>query len=60
MLYPPHDDVLIIVAGTVVIYDHSENFTQPKIVSNYKNGDIIGCEDLENYISYKPDLWFIT
>lgn len=60
LLYPNNDEVLIIVEGNVIIYDHGQNFTQPKIVATYRSGDIIGAFELENYISQKPDFWFIT
>jgi hypothetical protein len=60
LLYPLENEVFIIVAGTVVIYDHSEEFSSPKIVSYYRAGDIVGCEGKENNISTHPDLWLIT
>ena len=55
----PQKEVIFMIGGTVIIYDHSKDFETPQIVSYYVGGDLIGCEALENNISKIPDYWCI-
>lgn len=42
------------------MFDHSKQFNEPDIVAYYSEGDIIGCEDKDNKISFNPDIWFLS
>lgn len=60
MIFPEPHEILIIVTGHVVVYDHTKSFNQPDIIAYYNQGDIIGCQDKDNKTSMRPDIWFAT
>jgi hypothetical protein len=59
-IFPANNEVLILVAGNIIVYDHRKKFNWPDIVAYYNEGDIIGADDKDNHLSLKPDIWFVT
>jgi hypothetical protein len=41
VIFPNMDEVHIIVAGNVIVYDHRQNFDRPNIIAYYSNIIII-------------------
>lgn len=60
LLFSRDKEVLIVAEGSLIVNDHRGNFEQPKISAYYKSGDLIGTDHLENNLSNKPDIWFIS
>ncbi|KAL4495636.1 hypothetical protein ABPG72_014105 [Tetrahymena utriculariae] len=60
LINPPDDEIYIIISGCVQVFDHSKNYEKPDIVSYYTEGDIIGCDQLENDLCKKPNVWLIS
>jgi len=60
LINPNADEVYVIISGSVQVFDHSKNYEKPDIVSYYTEGDIIGCDHLENNLSNKANVWLIT
>lgn len=60
VLFPKHDEIYIITAGYIAVYDHRKKFNMPDIIAYYTEGDIIGFAEKDNFISTNPDLWFVS
>lgn len=60
VIFPKENEVHIIVAGNINVYDHRGQFSRPEIVANYKEGDIIGCPEMDNGLCNISDIWFLT
>lgn len=60
MIFPEPNEVFLIIAGHVVVYDHTKTFNVPDIIAYYNQGDVIGCDDKDNKTSARPDIWFAT
>ena len=58
ILFPKQGKVYIILAGYVGVYEH-HHYNIPNIVSFYQEGDIIGCEEKDNNLSCKVNIWFV-
>ena len=58
VIFPDPLNIYIITAGHVIVYDHRENFDQPKVIAFYGPGDIVGAPALDNGISTNPEVWF--
>lgn len=51
--------MLIITGGHLRVHDHSKKYDRPDIVAYYSEGDIIGCDDKDNKLSFRPEIWFV-
>ncbi|KAL4467256.1 hypothetical protein ABPG72_010063 [Tetrahymena utriculariae] len=60
LLFAQKGEVYIITGGHLTVFDHSKQFNEPDIVAYYSEGDIIGCDDKDNKISFHPDIWFLS
>ncbi|CAK76634.1 unnamed protein product (macronuclear) [Paramecium tetraurelia] len=60
VIFPKENEVHIIVAGNVNVYDHRVQYKRPDIIANYKQGDILGCPDKDNGLCNISDIWFLT
>lgn len=60
VIFPKENEVHIIVAGNVNVYDHRESYKRPEIISTYREGDIIGCPNRDNGLCIISDIWFLT
>lgn len=60
LLFAKKGEVYIITGGHLTVFDHSKKFNEPEIVAYYSEGDIIGCNDKDNKISFNPEIWFLS
>jgi hypothetical protein len=60
VLFPRPDEVYIITAGYIAVYDHRLKFNLPEIIAYYTEGDVIGCNEKDDYISLYPGIWYVT
>lgn len=60
LMFAKKGEVFVITGGHVQVLDHSKVFSEPEIVAFYSEGDIIGCDEKDNRISFHVDIWFLA
>ncbi|KAL4431885.1 hypothetical protein ABPG74_012697 [Tetrahymena malaccensis] len=60
IIFPKANEVLVIVAGHILVQDHINNLEHPDIISYFSEGDIIGFEEKDNGLCTIPDIWFAS
>ena len=51
------NEISVITRGNMVVKEHSGDFTSPKILAFYKEGDIIGHHDIDKFIGRRIEVW---
>lgn len=51
---------MIIVNGLVSIWSHQNSITKPDTVSVLREGGILGCGNIDQNMTDRPNYWFLA
>lgn len=60
ILFVPENESLIIVNGLVSIWSHQNSITKPDTVSVLKEGGVLGCGEIDQNLTSRPNYWFLA
>ena len=60
VIFPKENEVHIVVAGNINVYDHRGVYSRPEIVAHYTERKILGWPAIDNGLCNISDIWFLT